>query len=240
MYRDRWFDTSSVLPTSLSPSIPLQRFLPPLPSVDSETFKTLSIIATKPDHEHISSNLLFLRVSGLTLRILTLALAAPYTDPEREWGKEVDVVAATLQFVLEKAEYRSKVLYQPAEWYNGTGAVFTQPWAASPVEKLHKIRKLLMNLNSYTAQADLEQGPHPSAADVELFYATIAEAKHVLNEARNRGHTEEAGEFVEEVRVLRYAIEARSWDVERLRVGLEKLKARLGIGEVVGFEAVVG
>jgi hypothetical protein len=25
-----------------------------------------------------------------------------------------------------------------------------------------------------------------------------------------------------------------------LRVGLEKLKARLGIGEVVGFEAVVG
>jgi hypothetical protein len=233
-----FFDTPSVLLTN--PTIPLHQFLPPLPSVDSESFKTLCIIATKSDAQNINSNVLFLRVSPITLRILTLALAAPFTEPERNWGS--DVAASTLQYVLEEEKYgvRDKVVYQPAEWFNGTaagtGAVFTQPCAKTQVLQLLKVRKNIEQMQTGGGGGEYEA--YPSTEEVEAFWATVTEAKRVLNEAKDRGHTERDGEFQEEVRELKEAVEVRTWDVEGLKEVVEWLKGRLGIREVVGFESV--
>jgi len=227
-----FFDLPSVL--LINPSLSLQTFLPPLPSIDSESYKALSIITTKPDSEHINSNLLFLRVSGLTVRILTLALAAPFTEPGRQWGK--DVSASTLQYVLEEEKYgmRDKVVYQPAEWYNETSAVFTQIWGESQVLQLLEVEKELRRISEQKTTSE----PYPNKAEIDTFWARVTEAKRMLNEARDRGHTEQEGEFQEEIRWLKYAVEARAWDAEGLREAVERLKARLGIGQVIGFESV--
>jgi len=229
----RYFDTTTVLLTN--PGIGLHTFLPPLPSTDPETFKTLTVIATKPDQQTLNANLFFIRVSPLSLRILTLAMAAVYNDPDRDWG--ADTVASSLQYVLEKREYRDKVLYQPADWFNGTGAIFSQPWAPTPAKRLLKMKKELQGL---VRAGRCGQKVFPNGVLVSKFWDTVTEAKRVLNAAKDRGHTEDEGEFKDEVRALKYNVEARTWDIEGIRVGLEKLKARLGIGELVGFEAVVG
>jgi hypothetical protein len=65
--------------------IPLHTFLPPV--TDVETFKTLSIITTKPDSSNLSTSVFFFRVSGNSLRMLTETMAYIYTTPFQEGEK---------------------------------------------------------------------------------------------------------------------------------------------------------
>lgn len=150
-------------------------------------------------------------------------------------GWSGDVLGATLQYMLEEEKFglRHKVLCLPGEWFNGTGAVFKQPWGPTPVMQLLEAHKLLESKEG-------EGEPYPGTTEVKAFWSTVTETKRVLNEAKDRGHTEISGAFQEEVRDLKDAVEIRAWDVDDVRVGVARLKAKLKIGEVVGFEAVHG
>jgi hypothetical protein len=48
------------------------------------------------------------------------------------------------------------------------------------------------------------RGVYPGQEQVDMFWAAMTEARQVLMEARDRGHTGEEGEFREEVRAVRY------------------------------------
>ena len=161
-------------------------------------------------------------------------MAAVHSEPTRDWGK--DIVGATLQYVLEKEEYRDKVVYQPASWFNVTAAVFTQLWGLSRVEGVLGIES---TLSRDKKTLDVRES-YPGTEEVKMFWDTVTEAKHVLNEAKDRGHAEEKGEFRDEVRAVKYCVEISTWDVEGMRRNVEVLKARLGVGEIIGFETVVG
>lgn len=182
----------------------------------------------------MNSSLFFVRVSALSLRILNLAMAAVYTELDRDWGD--DIVSSTLQYVLEKEEYRDKVIWQPKEWYNGTDAVFQQPWGKSGVERLLGMDNILegQSLNSKARET------YPGAEEVKKLWDTVMEAKRVLSEAKDRGHTSEEGEFVEDIRVLKDWVELRTWDASGIRQRLGHLKEQLEIGEIIGYEIAIG
>lgn len=210
----------------------LTTFLPPHLSIDAETFKTLTVIGTKPDSVHLSSDILFLRISSLSLRLLTLAMAAVYNDEISEDIQGDDLSGRALQHILSQPPYRDKIIYIPADWFNHTTALFTQPYSPTPIQRLLAISPLHASQEAQEA--------YPSPGEVEAFWTTLKDAELVLSEARERGHTEDTGDFKEEVRNVRYLVDVRSWGIESLREEVERLKARLGIGEVVGYEAVVG
>jgi hypothetical protein len=107
--------------------IPLHTFLPLFTSSDLETLKTLCFVGTKPNDVDVSCDFFWIRVSALSLRLLNLAMAAIRLDPERGRNGQ-DIVASSIQYMLEQEEWRDKVIWQPKGWYNGTGAVFEQPW----------------------------------------------------------------------------------------------------------------
>jgi hypothetical protein len=215
--------------------VPLHNFLSPFTSSDLETFKTLCFVGTKPNDVDMSSQFLWIRVSALSLRLLNLAMAVVHLDAERDWNGQ-DIVASSLQYVLEQEEWRDKMVWQPKEWYNGTGAMFEQPWRRNGVERLLGMEEVLESQES----VDKAREVYPSAKEVKTFWDTVMEAKRVLGEARDRGHTSEEGEFAEEARALKDWVELRSWDVPGLRERLEILKAQLGIGEIIGYEIGIG
>ncbi|KAF2827975.1 hypothetical protein CC86DRAFT_438858 [Ophiobolus disseminans] len=175
------------------------------------------------DTHALSSDILFIRVTPLAIRLVTQALAAVYTEPPRDWGR--DVTASSLQFILEKGEYRDKVLYQLASWFNGTAAVFRQVWAATPIERLLKISRILDSTSFHQSS----QAPSPSPVGVEAFWTSVAEAKQVLNDARDRGHREEIGAFRDEVKAVREGVEMRAWDSEGLKWEVQRLKVLVGL-----------
>jgi hypothetical protein len=208
-------------------NIPLHTFLPP-----NNTFPSLCIIAIKPDHAAMSSALFFIRVHTLSLRIVTLALAAVYEQgPDGEWG--ADGVAGALGVVFEREAYRDKVVYQPVEWYDGLCAVFVWSKVRGSVEGLIEMESVMDSVRRNDKVC-------PSEQEVNEFWGALVEAKQVLSEARDRGYTSEEGDSKDEVREVRYWVEVRSWDSEGVRRSVEKLKEKLGIGEVEGFEMVVG
>jgi hypothetical protein len=215
--------------------MPLHTFLPPI--TDVETFKTLSIIATKPGtsdqyrHPDISTGIFFIRVSGDSLRILTEAMVVMY--PFHPTQQSEDTFTKALQRVLEADQNRDKAIYQPCEWYDGSvhsnGAMFRQPLSlvGGPGQNL-------VDLEFYLQALDMEKtynAPKPQFPDAEvahLFWHSVSEARRVLNEAKEKGQTAEQGQWREMVQEVRDWVELRAWDtvevdrrVEALREGLE-------------------
>jgi hypothetical protein len=216
-----------------NPNIPLQTFLPPLMSSDWEMFKTLTFIGTKPNDIDMSSDLLWIRVCASSLRMLNLAMTTVNMEPGRDWGE--DIVASSLQYVLQMDEYRDKVVWHPKGWYNGTGAVFQQPWGSG-------VRNLLAMEETMRKQAlgRETREVYPNAEEAERYWDTILEAKRVLSVAKDRGHTSEEGEFAQGVKILKGCVELRSWDISSMRWSMEQLKGQLGIGEIIGYEIGIG
>ncbi|KAF2265149.1 hypothetical protein CC78DRAFT_543463 [Lojkania enalia] len=104
-----YFDPSTVL---LNPQIPLYAFLPPV----HESLDPVTILATKPDGTTTSSSVFFIRVSQDSLGLLSDAMNAPGAGLDRDWG--LDISSSTLQMILEQNDWKEKVIYQPAHWYN--------------------------------------------------------------------------------------------------------------------------
>jgi hypothetical protein len=228
----RYFDAAEVLVSN--PAVPLHIFLPPMQ--DTETFKALSVIATKTDGVDMDTDVFLIRVHPLSVRIVALAVAAVYLSLEREWGD--DLVGAALRHVLEKEWYRDNVVWLPREWWNGTEAVFVKPWARSPAAKLLETEKVLKGLDGGSKNL-AKSAVYPGLEERKGYWDTITEARRLLIEAKERGHTHREGEYREEVGNVKEWVEMRTWDTEGLRRNVGLLKEKLGIGEIIGFEAVV-
>jgi hypothetical protein len=185
----------------------------------------------------MNSSLFFVRVSALSLRILGAAISAVHIGPYKDWGD--DLVAASLQFVLEREEYRDKVVWQRKEWYDGSDAAFVQPGVKSGVEGLIEVEKMLQG-RDVQKKAPKTREMYPSANEVKMFWDTVAEADLILKEAGYRGHTSDKGEFAEGVQNLKNWVELRTWDVVGVTERLEVLKEQLGIGEVIGWAMSIG
>jgi hypothetical protein len=59
-------------------------------------------------------------------------------------------------------------------------------------------------------------------------------------EAKDRGYVKEDGEFAQEYKDVKDAVELWSWDLEGMREKVGDLKQVAHIGEIVGYEAVAG
>lgn len=220
-------DPSKTIPSD--PSLPLSHFLPPssFPSLS-----TLTFIGTKSNELYIDTSLFYIRVSSLSLRILTLAMATVYLDPQREWGE--DVAGTALRAVVEREEYRDKVVWVPWGWWDGEAAAFVKSWASEGGLGLLAREKVLTEVEDRMDDDDNDDGLDvvPKREAVEAFWKLVGEARLVLDVAKKSA-------FQEEMRELRDVVELRTWDIRALRWAIENLKERLGLGDIVGFESVV-
>jgi hypothetical protein len=194
----------------------LHTFLPPI--TDIEIFKTLSVIATKPEssghyeHADLSTSIFFIRVSGDSLRILTEAMTVMY--PFHAAQQSAENFAKALQLVLEIDQNRDKAVYQPHEWYDGSvednGAMFRQPFSrdSSPPHDMEFYLEALEMEKKYNVHKPL----FPSTEAAHLYWHSVREARRVLNEAKERGQTAEQGEWREMVKEARDWVELRAWD----------------------------
>jgi hypothetical protein len=61
-----------------------------------------------------------------------------------------------------------------------------------------------------------------------------------LVEARDKGYAKEDGEFVQEYRDVKDAVDLWTWDGEGMKRKVEILKEVMNIGEIIGYETVAG
>jgi hypothetical protein len=221
----RFFDSSTTLLSN--PRIPLHTFVPPHTLSYHDAFKSLTIIATKSNSIDISTHIFFIRVSTLSIRFLTLVMSAVYDAPERDWGS--DIVGKAMQKVLEREEWREKGVWVPREWWE---AGFKR------VEGVLEMEDVLGELEGKKEDGVAEVSP--SEEEVGGFWNGVVEAKQVLTEARDKGYAKEDGEFAQEYRDVKDAVELWTWDLEGMKRKVEILKEVMHIGEVIGYEAVAG
>jgi len=69
----------------------------------------------------------------------------------------------------------------------------------------------------------------PDADTVHRFWHVVSEARHVLNEAKEKGHTSEQGEWWEMVREVKEWVEGRAWNTEELERRVRVLREGLDI-----------
>ncbi|KAH6857350.1 hypothetical protein BKA58DRAFT_286891, partial [Alternaria rosae] len=195
-----------------NPDIPFHRFLPPI--TDIQTFKTLSTIATKSEREKTDTAVFFIRVSGGSLRFLTEAMELIYNLPDNEnEDKDTDLPSSALQTILLLPHHLEKIIYQPREWYNSTSSLFYQPCYRTLAHRL------LPSPITQTIPVDKEGETmiFPDADTVHRFGHVVSEARRVLNEAKEKGHTSEQGEWWEVVSEVKEWVEGRTWDTEELQ-----------------------
>ncbi|KAI4682739.1 uncharacterized protein J4E84_007203 [Alternaria hordeiaustralica] len=207
-----------------NPHIPLHHFLPPI--TDVETFKILSIIATKSESEELNTKVFFIRVSGGSLRILTEAMEMIYNLPDNgDEDEEFSVVATAFQTTLARPHHLEKAIYQPREWYNSTSSLFYQPYYPTAAHRL------LSPPVTQTTSVDTEGSSpmFPDADTVHRFWHVVREARRVLNEAKEKGHTSEQGEWWEMVAEVKEWVEGRAWDTEELERRVRVLREGLDI-----------
>jgi hypothetical protein len=164
----------------------------------------------------MSTSNFFIRVSTLSIKFLTLAMSSVYEARDADWG--ADIAGTAMQRVLERDEWRGRGVWVPREWFVG---------AEDGLENISKEQREGWEV-------------YPRQQEINEFWGKVHEAKQVLGEAKDRGCTSESGGFEEEVQDLKDAVELWSWDIEGMGRKMERLKEVLGIGEIVGVEAVAG
>ncbi|KAH9872221.1 hypothetical protein IAQ61_005056 [Plenodomus lingam] len=137
-------------------------------------------------------------------------------------GREKDggnLVGRVFEDVLEQEGNREKAIWQPAKWYNGSItspssdglALFTQPWTATHLELLVWLEDSLEVLQQ---EALKPKKPYPEDKAIRVFWRSVGEARRVLQETEDRGHTVERGEWSDLVREIRELVELRAWETE--------------------------
>jgi hypothetical protein len=223
----RFFNPGTALLSN--PRIPLHTFVPPHTLSYHDAFKSLTIIAAKLNSNDVSTYLFFIRVSTLSIRFLTLALSAVYDASERDWGS--DIVGKAMQEVLEREEWREKVVWVPREWWEV---------GFKRVEGVLEVEDVLGKLEEQGRNKEETLEMYPSEEEVGGFWNGVVEAKQVLVEAMDKGYAKEDGEFAQEYRDVKDAVELWTWDLEGMKRKVEILKEVMHIGEVIGYEAVAG
>ncbi|KAF2816073.1 uncharacterized protein BDZ99DRAFT_565945 [Mytilinidion resinicola] len=118
-----YFDANNIF---LNPLIPLSIFLPPPDFADVNM-----LVANHP--YGLSSSVFFLRVCPWSLKLLVAVMGLPMFDSGIDSVVAMDLAwdRVSLAKVLDRPEFRSKVLYQPNIWYNAAmsinGSSITKP-----------------------------------------------------------------------------------------------------------------
>jgi hypothetical protein len=188
------------------------------------------IVDKSADSKHISTSVFFIRVSGNSLHLLTEAMASMYDFAPSH--RSEPVFAKALQRFLEQDQNRDKVLFQPIAWYDGSimdrsDAVVRQPFSHATSTRYHgDIESVyLQALDMKKAYNDpKELPPYPSLKSTHLFWHSVAEARRVLDEAKERGHTAEHGEWREMVKEVRDWVELRAYDTVEVNRRVEALR----------------
>ncbi|CAO2652606.1 Nn.00g008890.m01.CDS01 [Neocucurbitaria sp. VM-36] len=218
--------------------IPLQTYLPPVGG-DWETFKALAMIGWKDEREELSTAVMFVRVSAVAVRILTLAMARVVEDVDGEDDKAGgDVVGKALQCVLEREEYRDKVVYQAAAWYDHHGLLTSESGLFMQVHRGQSLplrlreMKYALGVIEYAKEhpnMSKHRAAFPRPDEVQRFWDVVIEARKTLGEAKDRSHTVEVGEWEDQVREVKELVEIRAWDTEELIRRVRVLQEQLGI-----------
>lgn len=159
-------------------------------------------------------------------------MAAVYLDAERDWGE--DIAGAALRDVLEREGYRDKVAWVPGEWWDersGEGA-FVKTHVREDGLGLLQREKVLADVEARKDVVGREVVP--GKQEVEAFWSLVGEARSVLDAAKDK-----EDEVVEEIKELRDVVESRTWEIRALLEAIDKLKERLGLGDLIGFESKV-
>lgn len=69
----------------------------------------------------------------------------------------------------------------------------------------------------------------PDAETVHRFWHVVSEAGRVLDEAKEKGHTSEQGEWWEMVSEMKEWVGGRAWDTEELQRRVQVLREGLDI-----------
>ncbi|KAF2845968.1 glycosyltransferase family 34 protein [Plenodomus tracheiphilus IPT5] len=98
------FDTADMIMTN--PFTSLHVFLPP--ASDFQPFKSLVVIAMKYNKKTMSTGVFWTRVSAVSLKILSGTIMLMY------------IIGRALHSVLKQDGNKENIIWQPAEWYNGS------------------------------------------------------------------------------------------------------------------------
>jgi hypothetical protein len=153
--------------------MPLHFFLPPPHLGYTDAFKSLTIIASKVNSIDMFTSNFFIRVGTLSLRLLMQAMSSVYEDSDRDWGS--DIAGAAMQGMLEREEWRDKVVWVPREWWNAMFVVVNgQLELEDMLEKMEK-------------EGGEGIAVYSSGQEVDGFWEKVSEAKQVLVGAKDRG-----------------------------------------------------
>ncbi|KAI8932789.1 hypothetical protein NX059_010279 [Plenodomus lindquistii] len=236
-HRTNWllvFHTPGAILTN--PELPLHSFLPPV--TDWETFSELLVIGTKDERGEMGMGVWWVRVCAGALRLLSeVVVEVLHGEEGGEGDGDGGVLGRALQRVLEKDGEREKVVWQPREWYNGSVevgggdgdakvAVFAQPWARTHLDRLIGLEEALGVLKQ---QEDVKKEQYPTDEAIHTFWRSVTEARKVLQEAKDRGHTAERSEWRDIVGEIREWVELRTWETEIIDVRVAVLRDGLGM-----------
>jgi hypothetical protein len=145
---------------------------------------------------------------------------APYIEGYKNEDNDGGLSSVALQNVLYLEQHRAKVIFQPRQWYNGTISLFYQPYFPTPAHRL------IPDLKTLTVDCEGQQ-LFPETADVRRFWHTASEARHVLDEAKEKSYTDEQGALWEMAKEVKEWVQLRAWDMEELERRIMLLRASL-------------
>ncbi|KAF1844373.1 glycosyltransferase family 34 protein [Cucurbitaria berberidis CBS 394.84] len=217
-----YFDPDVVL---WNERIPLQVYLPPVEDV--ETFKTVEIVGMRFGGRALRLNVFLMRVSAGSVELLTLAMARVLESKSDRDGDDaaVDAAAIALQAILDQDQHRDKAVYQSPWWYDNQGPLTGESGFLSHMKGalgiIHHMAK--------KPERSKDRSPFPRPDEWHMFWSSHTEARKVLGEAKDRGHTAEMGELKELVRDVRLWLASGTSDAKELMWRVEALKERLEI-----------
>ena len=145
---------------------------------------------------------------------------APYIEGYKNEDNDGGLSSVALQNVLYLEQHRDEVIFQPRQWYNSTTSLFNQPYFPTPAHRLTP------DLKTLTVDREGQQ-MFPETADVHRFWRTASEARRVLDEAKEKGYTDEQGALWEMANEVKEWVQLRAWDMEELERRIMLLRASL-------------
>lgn len=103
-----WFDADTII---LNNNIPWLMFLP-----RQDSFSDIHFVACR-DWTYLNYGVFFVRVNEWSINFLTQVATFPQSRPDIKTSEDVDTDA--MLWVLDQAENKDHVVYQPRSWYNG-------------------------------------------------------------------------------------------------------------------------
>lgn len=219
-----WYDADTLI---LNHEIPWELFLP-----QGNSFSDIHLIATK-NLDGFNAGILIMRIHQWTVEFLADAYALPRLRPEVDLVGNVDQNA--LRWTSNREEYKSHVLFQPQNWYNGfqgpkgyeteivKGDMLVH-FAGINQDYNEEIKKTIMDewfgkMKNQTQawQVPIEQTRYPN--EINDFWAVLKDARELLSTVDVRIDTSDPinAAVIAARDELKWAIEEEAFDTARVR-----------------------